>query len=111
MSNSGSSAPVTPRQIWFSRPEFGAASNSQAIAPRNGGVTNDAVTSARIVRRKGMSVRATSQPIGAATAQQMMADEVARITVVISGLRKVGSVTRRIKLSNVSAPVLSVTLK
>ena len=46
-------------------------------------MTNEAVTSARIVRRSGMSVRATSQPIGAATAQQMIADEVARITVVI----------------------------
>ena len=41
------------------------------MAPRNGGVTNDAVTSRRTVRRSGMSVRATSQPIGAATAQQI----------------------------------------
>ena len=41
------------------------------MAPRNGGVTNEAVTSARTVRRSGMSVRATSQPIGAATAQQI----------------------------------------
>ena len=80
---------------------MGAASISQAMAPRNGGVTNEAVTSARIVRRSGMSVRATSQPIGAATAQQMTADEVARITVVISGSRKVGSVTSVAKLSSV----------
>ncbi len=43
---------------------MGAASSSQAMAPRNGGVTNDAVTRARTVRRSGMSVRATSQPIG-----------------------------------------------
>ena len=50
---------------------MGAASSSQAMAPRNGGVTNEAVTSARTVRRSGMSVRATSQPIGAATAQQI----------------------------------------
>src|SRR3954447_7876887 len=106
MSNSGSSAPVAPRQIWFSRPEFGAASNSQAIAPRNGGVTNDAVTSARIVRRSGMSVRATSQPLGAATAQQMIADEVARITVVTSGSRKVASVTSLAKFASVNVPLL-----
>src|SRR5438270_8845560 len=99
------------RYSWLSSPEFGAASNSQAIAPRNGGVTNEAVTSARIVRRSGMSVRATSQPIGAATAQQMIADEVARITVVTSGSTNVGSVTSFAKLSSVSAPDRSVTLK
>ena len=48
-----------------------------------------------------MSVRATSQPIGAATAQQMIADEVARMTVVMSGSVKVGSVTSLAKLSSV----------
>jgi hypothetical protein len=101
---------VSPRQAWFSRPEFGAASSSQAIAPRNGGVTNEAVTSARIVRRNGMSVRATSQPIGAATAQQMTAEEVARITVVQSGSVKVGSLTSLAKFSSVKRP-LSVKLK
>ena len=90
-------------------PEFGAASSSQAIAPRKGGVTNEAVTSARTVRRSGMSVRATSQPIGAATAQQMIADEVAMITVVRSGLVKVGSVASLTKLSSVKRP-LSVKL-
>ena len=67
---------------------MGAASSSQAMAPRNGGVTNEAVTSARTVRRSGMSVRATSQPIGAATTQQMMLELVARISVVISGSTK-----------------------
>src|SRR5436853_7808261 len=113
MLNSGSAAGslMMLRYSWLSSPELGVASSSQAIAPRNGGVTNEAVTSARIVRRSGMSVRATSHPIGAATAQQMIADEVARMTVVTSGFRNVGSVTRRRKLSNVSAPVLSVTLK
>jgi hypothetical protein len=103
-------APLSARQAWFKRPEFGAASNSQAIAPRNGGVTNEAVTSARMVRRNGMSVRATSQPIGAAIAQQITADEVARITVVHSGSVKVGSLTSLAKLSSVKRP-LSVTLK
>src|SRR6187551_2993190 len=112
MLNSGSAAgsPIAPRYTWLMRPEFGAASSSHAIAPRNGGVTNDAVTSARIVRRSGMSVRATSQPIGAATAQQMIADDVARITVVTSGSRKLWSVTRRTKFASVNVP-LSVTLK
>ena len=41
------------------------------MAPRNGGVTKEAVTSARMVCRSGMSVRDTSQPIGAATTQQI----------------------------------------
>src|SRR5215468_4686813 len=103
-------APVSARQAWLRSPLLGAASSSQAIAPRNGGVTNDAVTSARMVRRSGMSVRATSQPIGAATAQQMTADEVARITVVTSGSMKVGSVTSLTKFASVNLP-LSVTLK
>ena len=61
---------------------MGAAKSSQAMAPRNGGVTNDAVTRMRTVRRSGMSVRATSQPMGAATAQQISADNVANENVV-----------------------------
>src|SRR5712691_3963245 len=93
------------------RPLFGAASSSQAMAPRNGGVTNEAVTSARTVRRNGMSVRATSQPIGAASAQQAMLDVVAMITVVINGSTNTGSVTSLRKFSRVSAPDRSVTLK
>src|SRR5215212_4259156 len=107
------SSEATPSTLanLLSRPEFGAASNSHAIAPRNGGVTNEAVTSARTVRRNGMSVRATNQPIGAATAQQMTADDVARITVVRSGLVKVGSVTSVTKFCSVKPPALSVTLK
>ena len=64
---SSGGAPVRPRQALLMSPLLGAASSSQAIAPRNGGVTNEAVTSIRTVRRNGMSVRATSQPIGAAT--------------------------------------------
>src|SRR5262245_48509345 len=52
-----------------------------------------------------MSVRATSQPIGAATAQQMMADEVARKTVVQSGPVKVGSVISVAKFASVQLPV------
>src|SRR6184192_1277284 len=87
------SAPVAARQALLMRPELGAANSSQAMAPRNGGVTNEAVTSARTVRPSGMSVRATSQPMGAATAQQMMLELVARISVVINGPTKTGSVT------------------
>ena len=94
----------------LSSPLLGAASNSQAMAPRNGGVTNEAVTSARTVRRRGMSVRATSQPMGAAKAQQMTLDEVARISVVIRGSTKTGSVTSVLKLPSVKAPVRSTKL-
>ena len=94
---SSAGAPVRARQTLLSSPLLGAASSSQAIAPRNGGVTNEAVTSMRTVRRNGMSVRATSQPIGAATAQQMMLDEVAMMTVVISGSTKIGLVTSSMK--------------
>src|SRR5215470_10082349 len=104
-------APASARQAWLRSPLLGAASSSQAMAPRNGGVTNDAVTSARMVRRSGMSVRATSQPMGAARRQQAMLDVVAMITVVISGSMNTGSVTSRTKLSKVNAPVRSVTLK
>ncbi len=57
------------------------------MAPRNGGVTNEAITRMRMVRRSGMSVRATSQPMGAATAQQMSDDKVASAKVVSSGSR------------------------
>src|SRR5438270_12889168 len=89
---SPASLSVTQRYSWLSSPEFGAASNSQATAPRNGGVTKDAVTSARMNCRAGMSVRDTSQPIGAATTQQKNADVVAMIAVVANGARKSGSV-------------------
>src|SRR5664279_6312153 len=89
------SAPVTLRKILLSNPLLGAASSSQAMAPRNGGVTNDAVTSARITPENGRSVRATSQPIGAATAQQITADEVAMMKVVISGSKNDDSLNSR----------------
>ena len=89
---------------------MGAASSSQAIAPRNGGVTNEAVTSARTALENGRSVRATSQPIGAAARQQKMLALVARISVVTIGARNSGSVTSVAKLSSVKAPALSTTL-
>src|SRR6185503_20791207 len=77
----------------------------------NGGVTKDAITSARIVRPSGTSVRATTQPIGAATAQQIAEDDTATMRVVISGSRKSGSENRRSKFSKVKAPPRSLKPK
>src|SRR6195256_97377 len=110
MSNRCSSAfaVVTKRNSWLSNPLLGAASNSQATAPRNGGVTNEAVTSARMNCRPGMSVRDTSHPIGAATRQQIVADVVAMIAVVSSGSRKSGSVNSLTKFCSVGFRALSV---
>ena len=87
---------------------MGAASSSQAMAPRNGGVTNEAVTRSRTVRRSGMSVRATSHPIGAATTQQIRLVMVASVKVVMSGSSSVGSLISVAKFASVSAPSLSV---
>src|SRR6185436_9636268 len=108
MSNSDSSvdAPVSARQSWLSRPELGAASISQATAPTNGGVTSEAITRVRTVRASGMSVRATSQPIGAATRQQMPLTDTDSTRVAISGSTKLGSVNRVTKLSTVACPSL-----
>src|SRR5258706_2189344 len=103
-------APVTSRNSLLSSPLLGAANSSQAMAPRNGGVTNDAATSARMVGVNGMSVRATSQPIGAATAQQTTDELTAMMKVVISGSTKAGSLNSRPKLSSVNAPERSIRL-
>ena len=89
---------------------MGAASNSQATAPRNGGVTKDAVTSARMVCRPGMSVRDTSQLMGAATTQQIAAEVTAMIAVVSSGSRKSGSENSVTKFCSVGCRILSVKL-
>ena len=89
---------------------MGAASSSQATAPRNGGVTNEAVTRARMNCRPGMSVRDTSQLIGAATTQQITAELTAMIAVVSSGSRKSGSVNSVTKFCSVTWLSLSVTL-
>src|SRR5512138_285229 len=88
-------------------PLFGAASSSQATAPRNGGVTKDAVTSARMICRPGMSVRDTSQLMGAATTQQIAADVKAMMAVVSSGSRKSGSLNRVMKFCSVGLRALS----
>src|SRR5262245_66629526 len=104
------SAPVTLRNSLLSSPLFGAARSSQAIAPRNGGVTNEAVTRSRTVRRNGMSVRATSQPIGEATAQQIRLTDVARMKVVTSGSSSGGSLISVEQLDSVNAPSLLTEL-
>ena len=90
---------------------MGAASSSQAMAPRNGGVTNDAMTSMRTVCRSGMSVRATIQPMGAATRQQMALTETAMVKVVSNGSTKAGSVKTQRKLASVTWPARSVRAK
>src|SRR5262249_54287253 len=99
-----------PAKELVDRPLLGAASNSQATAPRKGGVTKEAVTSARMVCRSGMSVRDTSQPMGAATAQQITAELTAMIAVVNSGSRKSGSENSVTKFVSVKCRVLSVKL-
>src|SRR6266702_2111947 len=91
-------------------PLFGAARISQAIAPRKGGVTKDAVTNARIVERSGMSVRETSQASGVATTHEASATLSAMASAVRKGETKLGSLASLMKLAAVTAPLLSVTL-
>src|SRR5262249_59063810 len=98
-------------QVLLSRTELGDARSSQGIAPRKGGVTNEAVPSARTAPPSGMSLRATSHPIGAAKAQQITLDETAMMTVVMSGSTNVGSVASRAKFSSVNVPSRSTKLK
>ena len=107
MSNSGSSAPVIPRQSWFRSPEFGAASISHATAPTKGGVTSEAITRVRSVPLSGISVRAANQPNGAAIRQQIALTENDRISVLTSGSTKLGSVKSVTKLPSVAWPCLS----
>jgi hypothetical protein len=52
----------------FSAPALGPAKSVQAKAPKNGGVTKEAITSARIGFFHGKSVRVTSQASNAPTA-------------------------------------------
>src|SRR5437660_8922899 len=63
-----------------------------------------------MVCRAGMSVRDTSQLIGAATTQQMVADVIAMMAVVKSGSRKSGSVNSVTKCCSVGCLALSVKL-
>src|ERR1700754_3044774 len=61
-----------------------------------------------MVCRPGMSVRDTSQPIGAATRQQITAEVVAMIAVVSKGSRKSGLVNSVTKFCSVGCRALSV---
>src|SRR5665647_2651903 len=89
------SAPVILRKILLSSPLLGDDNSSQAMAPRNSGVTNEAVTSARMTPENCRSVRATSQPIGATTVQQITAEDVAMMKVVTNGSKNDDSVNSR----------------
>ena len=78
------------------------------MAPRKGGVTKDAVTSTRIQRRNGMSVRATSQASGAATATDASATATEIAEVLRNGSRNAGLEKMVTKLPAVKSPALSV---
>jgi hypothetical protein len=56
------------------------------------------------MRRSGMSVRATSHPIGAATTQQITLAETERTSVVKSGWMNAWSVNSRRKFASVNLP-------
>src|SRR5476649_2188307 len=88
----------------LSTPLLGEASISHATAPKNGGVTNDAVTSVRTMRRPGMFVRATIQPNGAATMQHTTATLTAITSVMRNGLTIAGAVTSWTMLTRLAVP-------
>src|SRR4029453_2228450 len=91
MLTSGPEAPVHERQSVLSRPAFGPASITQANAPRNGGVTNEAMTTARTAPLAGRSVRAVSQASGAPTAIEASPTQNASTIVFHSALLSAGS--------------------
>ena len=65
---------------------------THANAPRNGGVTNDAMMSPRISRLPGRSVRAVSHAIGAPIASDTRPTQNASTTVFQSAFWSCGSV-------------------
>src|SRR5262249_51370154 len=71
----------------------------------------EAVTRMRTVRLRGRSVRATSQPIGAARRQHTRLTLAAMMRVVSSGSRNAGSVKRVLKLASVKERPRSVKAK
>src|SRR5471030_3087652 len=95
----------------LSTPLLGDASISQATAPKNGGVTKDAVTSVRIMRRPGIFVRATIQPSGAATMQHTIATLTAITRVMRNGLTIAGSVTSWTMLTMLAPPASLVNAR
>ena len=88
---------------------LGAASITQAMAPRNGGVMKEAVTRLRMKRWPGMSVRATSQASGVATTQEKKPTHAAMAQEMKKARRIVASVNRRARLANVGEPALVVS--
>ena len=74
-------------------------------------MTKEAITRMRMVRRRGMSERATIQPMGAATRQHTTLTEMAMTSVVISGSTKTGSVKSVRKLASVTLRARSVKAK
>ena len=91
MSTSGESRPVNRRQSVLSNPALGPASITHAKAPRKGGVTNEASTSARRTPLPGRSVRAVSQASGAPTAIEASPTQNASTSVFPSARRSAGS--------------------
>jgi hypothetical protein len=90
MFTSGSLAPVRSRHTTLSSPALGPASITQAKAPRNGGVTNEASTRLRIRPLAGTSVRAVSHASGAPTASEARPTQNASTTVFQSALSIAG---------------------
>ncbi len=70
---------------------MGPASITHAKAPRNGGVTNDAMMSARMVRLPGRSVRPVSHAIGTPTASEAVPTQNASTIVFQSAFWRWGS--------------------
>src|SRR3972149_2103898 len=90
--NSDSSEPVSARNHLLSAPALGPANRVQANAPRKGGVTNEAITSARMVFFQGRSVRVTNQPNKAPTPTAMIPTQKDIMIVFQIALRKASSV-------------------
>jgi len=68
---------------------------THAKAPRNGGVTNEAMIRCWIVRRQGRSVRAVSQASGAPIASDTTPDHAASTSVFHSAFCRGGSESMR----------------
>ena len=73
MFNGPLGAPETATYSRLSHPAFGAASSTQLVAPRNGGVMKVSITIARTNCLHGMSVRATAQAIGTVSTMHSVA--------------------------------------
>ena len=73
---------------------MGPPRSTHAKAPRKGGVTKEARISMRKTRLNGSSVRATSQPMGAAATTQRKPTAADVHSVVTSGFTKLASSTK-----------------